>query len=524
MTFTCTNYDEVLGESYVLRAREDFRVTGGGTNASEPRGVLCGWPCRVLIGAMLAGTSTPAETHSADFNNDGYIDLEDFAIFMRAFGWSGGRKFEWDANNRLIAVVPLVPQDGDSKVEYDYDAFGRKVLRIAYPWDDGKGSWGDPVMTKFVYDGWRVIMELDGLNGDAVIRKHTWGLDLSGSLEGAGGIGGLLATEDTAGTPGTTTDDRTFIYFYDANGNVGQLLDTTTGANYGTIAAHYEYAPYGERINTFADTYDQPFRFSTKWFDDACRLGYWGYRHYDAVNGRWLKRDPAGYVDGFNLYGYVRSEPTGYVDAFGLARSDYVDPPVSLCGKFEICEGDIKIPEQVYGKPNPKRQEAEAGRYGKIDPDALPGFEVTFNKDDNCPKCCKRIRLVQIISKEGIIYGWRGHKVDHPKIISPKDEKYPNRPPGMTPEGKAGVDRSYIDSPGYTAKLEVCAICTDKKAGEKNLGCITFEWNVKDRTLTVSGKPKSGKKGDRCWVLSPSSPTADTWKKGIARWKKNDPD
>jgi hypothetical protein len=47
-----------------------------------------------------------------------------------------------------------------------------------------------------VYDGWRVILELDALDDNRVNRKFTWGLDLSGSLEGAGGIGGLQAIED----------------------------------------------------------------------------------------------------------------------------------------------------------------------------------------------------------------------------------------------------------------------------------------------------------------------------------------
>ena len=43
------------------------------------------------------------------------------------------------------------------------------------------------------------LLELDGLNSNAVLRQYTWGLDLSGQngnpsvggLHGAGGIGGL---------------------------------------------------------------------------------------------------------------------------------------------------------------------------------------------------------------------------------------------------------------------------------------------------------------------------------------------
>ena len=44
---------------------------------------------------------------------------------------------------------------------------------------------------RFVYDGWNVVLVLDGSSN--LKRKYTWGLDLSGTLQGAGGIGGLLA-------------------------------------------------------------------------------------------------------------------------------------------------------------------------------------------------------------------------------------------------------------------------------------------------------------------------------------------
>ena len=60
-------------------------------------------------------------------------------------------------------------------------------MKRVYTWDEPTSSWGSPTaVTKFVYDGWRVIMELDGLNSDAISRKHTWGLDLSGSTVSRG--------------------------------------------------------------------------------------------------------------------------------------------------------------------------------------------------------------------------------------------------------------------------------------------------------------------------------------------------
>ena len=174
------------------------------------------------------------------------------------------------------------------------------------PWDPsaGGGAW-DPnnptALTKLIYDGWRPIMELDGLKeGGAgvppAIGKYTWGLDLSGQsggqassyhvgpvshrsslvgpvsnrsgLEGAGGIGGLLATLDTQGTA-TTADDKTYLYCYDALGNVGQVVEYATPAFTWSLAAKYRYSPYGTVLHSdgaYADT--NPFRFSTKWHDD----------------------------------------------------------------------------------------------------------------------------------------------------------------------------------------------------------------------------------------------------------------
>jgi len=41
-------------------------------------------------------------------------------------------------------------------------------------------------------------------------------------------------------------------------------------------------------------------------------------RAYNLLHGRWMQRDPAEYVDGMNLYEYVRSIPATYVDPSAL--------------------------------------------------------------------------------------------------------------------------------------------------------------------------------------------------------------
>ncbi len=139
----------------------------------------------------------------------------------------------------------------------------------------------------------------------------------------AGGIGGLLAVCDPNDPcdPADTAGD--FVYTYDANGNVGQLIDPTpTSWDAGTVmVARYEYDPYG-KVTQSAGSYAaaNPFRFSTKWFDAETGFGYWGERYYWPELGRWLNRDPIEEAGGVNLYGYVGNGPVNAADALGHVK------------------------------------------------------------------------------------------------------------------------------------------------------------------------------------------------------------
>jgi uncharacterized protein RhaS with RHS repeats len=83
-------------------------------------------------------------------------------------------------------------------------------------------------------------------------------------LQGAGGIGGLIASLDSSG--------NVRYYLYDGNGNVGQVVELD-----GTIAARYEYDPFGnEIVATGSEAEGNVFRFSTKFFDIETGLCYYG--------------------------------------------------------------------------------------------------------------------------------------------------------------------------------------------------------------------------------------------------------
>lgn len=257
---------------------------------------------------------------NGDLNGDGLVNFFDIDGFLAAVTIGGGgvhREYHWDAENRLTAVVPLAPVPGSQRVEYAYDYLGRRVERRVFDWDPdangGAGAWETtPVeKTRYIWDGWLQLAELDALNLDAqsrpkLLKTYVWGLDLSGTREGAAGIGGLLAVYDTNGTvtgQNPTADDKQFAYLHDANGNVTQLIGWRQTAvmpnsdEWGAarLVAACEYDAYGNVVaesGSYAAA--NRWRFSTREFDAATALGAWIARPLLPPIGRWGGRDKIG--------------------------------------------------------------------------------------------------------------------------------------------------------------------------------------------------------------------------------------
>ena len=215
-------------------------------------------------------------------------------------GTSSTATLKWDAENRLIEVL-----DGStSKVSYAYDYLGRRISRSV-----------GTTTNNYLYDGWNLIAEYTGSTAKKV---YMWGMDLSGSMQGAGGVGGLLSVSalDTGGTV-----IAAHYPAYDGNGNVTEYLKGTDG----TAEVHFEYDPFGRLIANTDTAGDFPIRFSTKIQEDQTGLYYYGYRYYDPVTGRWPSRDPIEERGGVNLYGFGSNSPTSGFDYLGWDFRD-VDP------------------------------------------------------------------------------------------------------------------------------------------------------------------------------------------------------
>ena len=218
----------------------------------------------------------------------------------------GDWSYAWDAENRLATAGPTAPEDGSLRVRNEYDAFSRRVVKRVDRWHDGTGEWRPWETHAFLYDGWNVVREevRDESGTLTTTLDYHWGRDLSGTLQGAGGVGGLLAY---------TRNGALRIPLHDHLGNVVAVVDDG-----GVPVAAYEYDPFGNIVSSSGPEADAvPFRFSTKYFDSETGLYYYGYRFYSPELGRWINRDPIEEECGENLYGFGKNSPLSAFDRLG---------------------------------------------------------------------------------------------------------------------------------------------------------------------------------------------------------------
>ena len=155
------------------------------------------------------------------------------------------------------------------------------------------------------------VQERDGYMRLPRQCEATAGNDLSGSMEGAGGIGGLLARSDGYSSGNFTTHN---FYFADGNGNITYMLNSSQA-----MVASYRYDPFGNLISssgTLASA--NVYRFSSKEIHVNSGMYYYGYRFYDPNLQRWINRDPIWERGGRNLYRFVSADPVSRRDKAGL--------------------------------------------------------------------------------------------------------------------------------------------------------------------------------------------------------------
>ena len=222
------------------------------------------------------GTNTPDLVSTASGNVYAPPQAEVLAYDDDGNLLSDGRwQYTWNGENRLVKAEELLspPMREPYVVEYAYDHRGRMI------WKTVASPNTPPVKAiTYLWDDYNIVTETVAQDTTTNTTYNVWGLDLDGTMQGAGGVGGLLAV-----VKGSTT----YHPAWDGNGNIMEYVSTD-----GTVAAHREYDPFGGTIVATGEANAFSHWFSTKPWCSVTGLSEYQYRKYNPVLGRWLNRDP----------------------------------------------------------------------------------------------------------------------------------------------------------------------------------------------------------------------------------------
>jgi RHS repeat-associated protein len=279
-------YDEAFTSTYTHEC--------GGTTEEDPDGGVC---------IPTDGYITAVENYTYDRagNRTDRGSVIEAGNRITAFD---GYQFTYNADGNLLGKLkPNVDQlslawnslgqvtgawrAGYGSITYGYDAFGRRVRRTA---PDGS-------VTRYLYDGDDLLMELDGAGNP--VREYTYypGIDNPHSLR-------------------VSATGASYYYATESPGNVVGLMD-----GIGQQVNEYRHGPWG-RAELVQEGVPQPLRFGAREWDGGSGLYQVRARWYDPQTGRFVSEDPIGLAGGMNVYTYAANNPVNFTDPSGLCPEE----------------------------------------------------------------------------------------------------------------------------------------------------------------------------------------------------------
>jgi RHS repeat-associated protein len=274
----------INGKAAAVDASNGFSGTasmGSGANvftvvATDPAG-----NARTTIYDLTSAGSTQTFTYDANGNMTS----------------DGTRTFEWDAENRLVAVTV-----GTHRTEFTYDGLSRRTRIVE---KDNGATVRD---ANLFWDRTEIIEER--LTTGEITRFFADGESHNGAAR------------------------------YLTRDHLGSIREVTDIA--GAIVTRNDYDPYG-RLTRDGGTEDSRYGFTSHMNHVPSGLVLALYRAYDPALGRWLNADPAGMTDGPNVHAYVANNPARYMDPLGLKVGDWWDVIANLNRAYDIGIEELNI-------------------------------------------------------------------------------------------------------------------------------------------------------------------------------------
>jgi RHS repeat-associated protein len=285
--------DAVTGASYNNMNQLVSQQAGGALvfkgTVSEPATVTVGGtPATVTVDNRFEGqASVPEGTGQVDVvatDPSGNVRTSTYEVSQagtpKSFTYDlngnmtsdGTRTYEWDAENRLVAV-----KEGATTVaSYTYNHRGLRTAKTV-----------GGVTTTYVLDDDSVVEERLSTGG---VRKHFQ----------APGFDNVLAMQDGAGVVTYLTRDHL--------GSIREYVDST-----GLVTLRRDYDPWG---NMSMGAATNGWAYTGREWDGETGLYYYRARYYNPASGAFMSEDPLPWASA--SYQYVRNNPAKFVDPAGL--------------------------------------------------------------------------------------------------------------------------------------------------------------------------------------------------------------
>lgn len=319
---------------------------------------------------LIEGTANTRTTHytynslnqlvRSDDSIDGLLQYGYDAVGNRIWRIGGGRDetYAYDYENRL--VVHVSQQDGPRYFGYDYRT--RRVLR-----DESNLQAGGKA-THFVFSGGLSVQEREGSGSGAIDVEYVRGSGMGG------GTGGLLYS--------LRQEVPSFTH-YNQRGDVTAKSDAG-----GSLTYQSTYEAFGLRSAETGTTPDRQ-KSNTK-EEDIPGYANEGFRFRDLETGVFITRDPLGFVDGPNMYTYVRQNPWTMFDPHGLEAHVAIVPSnggrsvisITIIDKQYLFWGPETVREHYSLIIQPSTTKAEVERfmlqYSPRDTESVLKFAATL--------------------------------------------------------------------------------------------------------------------------------------------------
>jgi len=295
--------------------------------------VISNWKSLFSLAYAFDGDSRVAAVRDSVFGERSFTyDLDGQVLSADGGGPRGSERFAYDRNHNPTQLHGgLVGVDGANQLllasgeHLSYDSRGNLVVRSG-----SSGTW------RYAYDARNLMTSSTSPSGETTVytydafgrrtSKRTGDREtrffwLCEQMIGERTVDlrtGTTRRQDYLYIPGSYTVLATRIdgVVYSCHSDHGGNSRALTGPD-GALAWLADYSTFGIAKIALSQAHN-PMRFQGQYFDEETGFHYNRFRYYSPVWGRYVTRDPIGFLAGTNFYAYVGNDPINSFDPLGL--------------------------------------------------------------------------------------------------------------------------------------------------------------------------------------------------------------